>query len=465
MSPGLTYTPAYLGLFASLLLAMACNVFLDIQYGSFTFEMVFWSVLLGWTLLIGWRQQGEASDAGRHKQKIVLFIAIALSLLFFIPKWGFPRAGVYMLFALQAAQNCVTTSRRQLHFGLLVSAVGVMFAASHYRADWTMLFYLVPYIVAVVFTLVAEQISRRADDIARSGLALSTGAGQGLAIASATAIILGLAGILYLSTPQITWPYLEWRYGQPTNLGFLHDEQSGEGSGGGSSGQRPADGSPGNGQAGQGGQAQGEGNAGESYSTSPTRGWPTPGEMREAARRPGMPSWQSGAIMQMANLDEAIGEMLAPLKQQLQDLLNQAKAWMEAHRDGLLASLMALIMAILLLIFAYILREARAATWLRTRYDYLTLVLLRRHDHGSRGARQVYRAMERLFLLLDHPRPPASNAREFLREATYYREQLIPEASELTRLFEEYRYGPQQPDALRLERMLALYRALFAKAN
>ncbi len=459
MSPGLTYTPAYLGLFASLLLAMACNVFLDIQYGSFTFEIIFWSVFLGWTLLIGWRQQGEASDAGRHKQKIVLFIAIALSLLFFIPKWGFPRAGVYMLFALQAAQNCVTTSRRQLHFGLLVSAVGVMFAASHYRADWTMLFYLVPYIVAVVFTLVAEQISRRADDIARSGLAQTAGAGQGLAIVSATAIILGLAGILYLATPQVTWPYLEWRYGQPTNLGFLHDEQKNEGGGGGTSGDRPADGSSGNGQTGQ-----GDGNAGSAQSTSPTRGWPTPGEMREAARRPGMPQWQAGAIMQMANLDEAIGEMLAPLKQQLENLLNKAKAWMEAHRDTLLASLMALIMAILLLIVAYILREARAATWLRTRYDYLMLVLLRRHDVGCRGAGQIYRAMERLFVLLDHPRPPAANTREFLREATYYREQLRPEASELTRLFEEYRYGPEHADAARLERMLALYRALYAKA-
>ena len=69
--------------------------------------------------------------------------------------------------------------------------------------------------------------------------------------------------------------------------------------------------------------------------------------MREAARRPGMPQWQADAIMQMADLDEAIGEMLAPIKQQLENLLNKAKAWMQTHRDELLAALMALIMIIM----------------------------------------------------------------------------------------------------------------------
>ena len=452
MSPGLTYTPAYLGLFASLLLAMACNVFLDIDYGTFTFEMVFWGIFLGWTLLIGWRQEGETSDAGRTKQKIVLFIALILSFLIFIPRWGFPRAGIYMLYALQAAQNCVTISRRQLYFGLLVSAIAVMFAASHFRADWTMLFYLVPYIIAVVFTLVAEQISRRADDLARSGIGQSSSAGQGIAIVAATSIILLLTGIFYIVTPQLNRPYLEWRYGQPSNSGIRHNGAPDERGIGGGTGNRSTKGSADNWEAGQ------------SYSLSPVLNWPTPAEMREAARRPGMPQWQADAIMQMADLDEAIGEMLAPTKQQLENLLNKAKAWMQTHRDELLAALMALIMIILLLIVAYILREARAATWLRTRYDYLTLVLLRRHDPGGRGARQIYRAMERLFLLLDHPRAPAANTREFLREATYYREQLLPEASELTRLFEEYRYGPEHADAARLERMLALYRALYAKA-
>ena len=180
MSAPLTYFPAYAGLFASLMLALACNAFLDIGYGIFGVEIVFWAAVFGWTLLVGWRQRGQADDRGAGQQKMILLIGAALTVLVFVPTWGFPRAGVYVLRILQASMNCVTTTRRQLHFGLLVSAVMVMFAAAHFRADWTMLFYLVPYIVAVVFTLVSEQISRRARDLRQASLGAPDPAGGAL---------------------------------------------------------------------------------------------------------------------------------------------------------------------------------------------------------------------------------------------------------------------------------------------
>ncbi|OYT96561.1 MAG: hypothetical protein CFE49_06620, partial [Pseudomonas sp. PGPPP3] len=128
------------------------------QYGAFRFEALLWSLLFVFTLWIGWRQQGEVSAGGKKAQKVVLVVGLLLTVVLFIPLWRFPRAGLAMLLMLQAAQNCVTVTRRQLYLGLLVSLVAVMFAASHYRADWTMLFYLLPYIVAVVFSLVCEQI-------------------------------------------------------------------------------------------------------------------------------------------------------------------------------------------------------------------------------------------------------------------------------------------------------------------
>ena len=56
----LTYFPAYAGLFASLVLAAACNSFLDIQYGTFGFEMLLWAVAFGLTLRLGWRAQGRS---------------------------------------------------------------------------------------------------------------------------------------------------------------------------------------------------------------------------------------------------------------------------------------------------------------------------------------------------------------------------------------------------------------------
>jgi len=479
MSAPLTYLPAYIGLFASLMLAVACNAFLDIQYGSFGFEMFFWMLIFGWTLLVGWRQHGQANDSGPQQQKVVLLLGLAASVIVFIPMWGFPRAGLYMLVVLQASLNCVTTTRRQLHFGLLVSAVMVMFAAAHYRADWTMLFYLIPYIIAVVFTMVSEQISRRAQDIRQASLGSATNAGQGLAIAAATSIILGLGGLLYLATPQLTWLGLEWRYGQLTNIGFLgepqEDEKAGQ-SGGGNEGRDPDGSDPGQGSGGKGsgnaGQGRGSdagtanpGESGDEYGMSPGRGWPSPAEMREAAKRPGMPAWQSGAIMQMASLDEALAEVLAPIKQALEDLWQRLKEWLEENRTVAMAALFALLLLVLLIVAALLLREVKAVAWLRTRFDYLRLVTLARHGSGTTGATQFYRAMERLFVIAETPRAPNANTREFLREATYYRDHIRPEATELTQLFEQYRYGPEQPDLPRLERIRELYRAIFQKMS
>lgn len=458
MNSPLTYLPAYLGLFAALSLAVVCNVFLDIQYGSFGFEVVFWGGVFAWTVSVGWRQRGQADERGARHQKIVLAVGLALSLFVFIPKWGFPRAGIYMLAVLQAAMNCVTTTRRQLQFGLLVSVVMVIFAASHHRADWTMAFYLIPYVVAVVFTLVSEQISRRAQDMRQASLGDPGHAGQGLAIASATATILALGALLYLATPQLTRPYLAWRYGQLTNIGLLGGQAA-------HSGRQPAGGAA---AAGSGGQesgaaadpTSGDGQGGE---LAPGFGWPTPEAMREAARRPGMPAWQAAAIMRMSSLDEAIGEALAPLKEMLSQQRERLREWLQQNRATVVATLIALLVLALLLALAVLLREVKALAWLRTRADYLYLYAMARHKPGACGAVQFYRATERLFLVRDLPRAANANTREFLREVVRYREAVRPEMAELTRLFEECRYGPEAPDRGQVQRMRVLYGALFRK--
>lgn len=466
MSPPLTHLPAYIGLYASLLLAVACNSFLDIQYGSFGFEMLLWAALFGWTLMVGWKQHGQADDTGPQQQKVVLLLGAVAAILVFIPMWGFPRAGLYILAILQASMNCVTTTRRQLHFGLLVSVVMVMFAATHHRADWTMLFYLVPYIIAAVFTLVAEQISRRALDLEQTSLTAPSQAGQGLAIASATALILGVGATLYFATPQVSWPYLQWRYGQLTNPGWM-GESPGNGSGGqgadtgddsGSGrGQGPGDrpGSPSG--------AETDGDAGQGYQSMPGRGWPTPAQMREAAKRPGMPGWQSGAIMQMAALDEAIRQALAPITDAIDDLLNQLMAWLKEHRQLVWLVVLGLLALVLLTVLALLLREAKAGIWLRTRFDYLRLGILGHHPSGVAGARRYYLAMERLFAARETPRTANANCREFLDEVSCFQDNIRVEAGELTRLFEQYRYGPQGPDTEQLARMRHVYRNLFRK--
>lgn len=453
MNAPLTYTPAYMGLFASIWLSLVCNSFLDIQYGGFAFEVIFWAAIHGWTLRVGWLQQGETTESGSHKQKIILFVGLAMFVVIFMPMWGLPRAGLYLLSMLQAAQNCVTTTRRQLHLGLLVSAVMVMFAASHYRADWTMLFYLLPYIVAVVFTLAAEQISRRATQVRENGLIDSGRTGQGIAITAATSIILLLTGLFYVLTPQVTWPSLYSQYGQLSNLGWL-----GESSEDGQGGNQGSDQAGGQGSSPQ----QGDGpQDGVSESQSSRGGWPTAGQMREAAGRPGMPAWQSSAIGELADLSEAIGKTLAPVSKALSDLIDALKEWLKENRELVMAALFGLILLMLLIGMLVFLREAKARIWLRTRFDYWYFLSWGRGAAGREGVHQFYRAMERLFVLQDTPRSSLANTREFLREATYFRDDLRPVATEITLIFERYRYGEGEPADSELARMKQLYCRLY----
>ena len=427
MNTALRYLPAYLGLFAAQTLALVCNAFLDIQYGGFAVEVMLWTVAIALTLRVGWRQGGEVTELGKRWMRRMLFLGALLTALIFIPMWGFPRAGLYMLAMLMVSYNCITTARRHLHLGLLISLIMVMFAATHYRADWTMLFYLVPYVAAVVFTLVAEQINRKADELRQQSLGHQVVGAQGTAIAAATGVILALGFLLYALTPQVTWMSTSWRFGQPAGFS-MGDGKLQTGNGGGS--LRP--------------------------------GWPSPAEMREAAARKGMPEWQRDVINGMADLTEELGSALKPVKHRAEALWDAIKEWLKNHRNKIAQALSALGLLVLLYALYKLMREARAATWLRTRFDYVRLVLLGMHGSDADGARTYYEAMVRLFKLHDIERGGHENAREFLAEVHSFYRDLRQETGEITRHFEDARYGGGA-SANQVARMRDLYHQVFRR--
>lgn len=431
MNPPLTYTPAYLGLYLALLLAVTSNAFLDIRYGMFGTEVAIWAVAFAFTLWTGWRQQGHITPGGKRMQRWLVVLAVLVSLFIILPVWRLPRGGVYVLAALQVAYNCVLTTRRQLHFGLLVSAVMVMFAAAHFRADWTLLFYLVPYVVAVVFTLVAEQINRRVETVNAHSLGRPLIGGQGAAIAAASAVILALAGLLYAVTPQITWSPMGWDYGVPAAAGS-----------GGADGEALV-----------GADAGGAGDSGGAGLTV--------ADMRAAAGRPGMPGWQSGILYGLADITEATGRLLAPVHNALRDIWEASKEWTRQHKAQILRGLAALAMLALLVALWKLLRETKPGVWLLTRVDYLRFIVLGRHAPGRAGMVQLYAAIQRLFAWQDLPRHPRFNAREYLVQLCQVRSDLRAELTEITRLFETARYGGPAPDDAQLSRMRALYLHLF----
>jgi len=440
MTSALTYRPVYLGLYAALILAIACNAFLDIQYGSFSTEVLIWAGVLGYTLLVGWKQKALTSDYGRSRQKVVLAGSIVLTVIFFMPVWGLPRAGLYLLGGLQASLNCVTTTRRNLHMGLLVSMVMVIFAASHYRADWTMLFYLLPYIVAVVFTLVAEQISRRTENLNNDGAGSGTTTGQGAAIAAATAAILLTGGLLYSVTPQITRPTLFWQHGQPGTFGTTDSpHQNGE----------------------SGIQSGGAGSTGGTSGSKHGNRWPTAGEMRSAAQRPGMPQWQSSVINALADLVESTERTLTPIRLGLEERWNDVKQWLEEHRKELALTLLTLLLLALIAAAWRLLREMRPGIWLRTRMDYLRLGLLELHAPSNTGARQYYMAFARLLDLYGVERLAAMDSRDYLAQVCQRFRELRREFVELTLIFEKARYGNVVLSPNEVQRMRTLYRQIF----
>lgn len=473
MSPPVTYRPAYIGLFASLVLALTTNIYLDIQYGGFGVEVLVWSLIYFFTLRTAWRQGGKADERGLRQQKIWIIVAAALTVVLFLPMWGLPRGGLYALAAMQAALNCVTVDRRRFMMGLMVSAVMVIFATMHYRADWTMLFYLVPYLFAVVFTLVAEQVSRRVHEVQRDGLGQNMVGGQGASIVAATASLLAVALALFALTPQVTWVSLKWKYGQLSNIGFLRATEKGAaggalelgGAGGGGEDSKSAAGADGRDPGGDQDIAHGAPGPtiGDGYreSAGPGPTWPTPKEMRDAARRPGMPVWQAKAIVELAAVTEQLEKKLQPLQVKLQAMTRLTMRWLEVNLPGVLRSLlMAMLLALLAAGFLFM-RELRLGLWLRMQADFLRFGLLGLHAPGNAGARQYFGAMERLFLLNDAERDARHNAREYLAVLRRRHEPLRTEVSEMTELFERARYGSSSLGASDVARMRQLYRRMY----
>lgn len=445
-SPALDYRPVYLGLFAAQALAIACNVFLDIQYGGFTAEVIVWSIAFGHSLKVGWRQHGVTNEDGNRLMRRYLIFGGILSVIMFIPMWGFPRAGLYMLAVLQAAHNCITTTRRQLHMGLLMSLVMVIFASSHYRADWTMLFYLIPYVAAVVFTLVAEQINRRSNELRQQSLGNQVVGGQMTAIAAATTAILALGLLLYVVTPQINIMSLYSNWGNPTDIGPGGDQTKiGKGgklpSSGGNGAEKSSSGS---------GQGLGSGS-----------GWPTPQEMRQAGSRKGMPDWQRGAIYKLADATEWASVTLKPVMKYFHDLWEAFKKWLEENRQKVIAGLIFIGLIALLFALWRLMREAKVTTWIQTRIDYFRLGILGLHGEGSPVADRYYRAMSRLFELGDIQRSPQENTREYLAEINSFYRDMAAEAGAITRIFEDTRYGPKQLNTQNIQDLRQLYRKVY----
>jgi Ca2+/Na+ antiporter len=439
----IAYLPAYAGLGLSMLLALACNAFLDIRYGAFATEMFAWSAVAAVPLVMGWRHRDRPEADSRSWQTAIAGLGVFLFFVVFMPIWGLPRAGVYLLAFLQAAVH-VSLTRRNFYFSALIALVLVLFAASHSRADWTLLFYVVPFVIVLLFTVTAEQVSRRAAAVQAVSLARGALSGQWLAVGAAAALVFMVAAAFYAVTPQASPMRLFWEHGLPSNDVRLGGESGQAGSGAG----RPGEGS---------------GTDAPLRDHSPGMGWPSPAEMRQAAGRPGMPGWQAQTIRGLADLSEALSAMGESLAEHLQDLVERLNKAFPEWREDLLRLLFAAILAALAVAAWLLAREVRPALWVKTRFDYLHYVVLGRVAPGRAGIRDIYAATARLFGYYGNPRLPHCNSREYFSRLVAFHPELRRELVVITAGFEAARYGMPEPGEAERRSVRQAYRTVFQR--
>lgn len=432
MTAELKHKSVYIGLFFTQLLAVICNAFLDIQYGKFTFEVVFWTLLYGYAIKVAISQNGVRSEYGDIRMRRMLVFGAILTALVFLPMWALPRAMSYMLVMLQIAYTCTTTTRKQLYMNLLMSLVLVLYAANHYRADWTMLFYLIPYVICSVFTMVSEQINSQVDVLKAQSLSNAVISGQAVTIAAATLSILLLGVFLYWITPQ-TFIFPRWfGFGSPAvmNTGVPNSTPQNKSS-------QPASGSG-------------------LFSE-----WPGPQEMRAAAARSGMPEWQADSIRRMADLTDGINQQLAPLKKAMRELRQSFLQWLAEHMKEIIRWLMLLSLVAILLALLFLMRESKVSTWIQARLDYLRLNLYLAYGSRDDLAAKYYFATERLFELKDIQRKKQMSVMDYVVEVDIYYGENIHELKQLAKYFEDYRYGQKPIDQAHLEAMHGLYKKIY----
>ncbi|MCX8146367.1 MAG: DUF4129 domain-containing protein [Azovibrio sp.] len=436
------YPPVYLGLGFSLVLAIACNNYLDIGYGSFAFEVSVWSFLVCWALAKSWKCRHDTPTGKSNRfQRRMSLTALALFLFVFLPIWNMPRAGAYLLAMLIIASLGAPLTPARLHMSAVAALALVLFAVSHYRADWTMLFYLLPFILTLVFTLVAQQLSRRAEHTQRSSLGRPSTVRLAPATCAATAMILLLGGLLYAMTPQVSWLDLQSAWGQRRLAPSGNDAD------------------PAQGQSGTGALQDRLGQGGSGATGSD---WPDAEAMRAAAARPGMPAWQKHAITRLADLAESLQPARQALDTAMAELWQAMRQLWRLYGIPLRLLLLLLLIAMLLWAFRRHLAELQPALWCRTRLDWP-------HCHWfpprapDRQISTLYHAACRLLALAGEPRSPGWNPREYQDHLRWSRPDLADAFARLSASFEAARYGPPQaPLEAALRQARQAYRRIWA---
>ncbi|OGI42304.1 MAG: hypothetical protein A2150_07200 [Candidatus Muproteobacteria bacterium RBG_16_64_11] len=198
----LIYPPLYVGLYAVSLTAAMALAHAQAGLGGALAALLLGGVVYAVSLMSGW------SYARTHSKSLEVFgnafaiIAFMVLVLVFLASSAV-AAFMFFLVMVQAAKNFTLAMRRDVYFSCVISFVVILYATSITK-EGVILVYVIGYVLAMVFTFMADHIDDRLAH-AKGGdkLALTQRMRFPVNVSLVAVTIVGAALLVYLFVPRL----------------------------------------------------------------------------------------------------------------------------------------------------------------------------------------------------------------------------------------------------------------------
>ncbi len=162
---------------------------------------LFWCLTYGFTLIIGFRH--AVTPKTLNEQIMTGFAGIGLIVfLYSLALDSLINALVALLLWLLAAKHCTLALRRDLFYAYMITFIIMLFGAANSKSSMYLL-YMVAYVLAVTFALIANYIDARLNLAEHQGSSVDRyHVPMKYSVAGLAVIVLTLASLLYLFTPR-----------------------------------------------------------------------------------------------------------------------------------------------------------------------------------------------------------------------------------------------------------------------
>lgn len=198
----LIYPPLYVGLYASSLTAVMALAHAHAGLGGALLALIVGGAVYAVSLAGGWNYARTQSKSLETFGNAFAVLAILVLILVFLAR-NAATAFMFFLVMVQAAKNFTLAVRRDVYFTCMISFIVILYATSVSK-EGVILAYVIAYVLAMVFTFMADHIDDRLTH-AKGGdkLALTQRMSFPVNVTLISVAIVGLASLIYLFVPRL----------------------------------------------------------------------------------------------------------------------------------------------------------------------------------------------------------------------------------------------------------------------